>query len=71
MLGFTSFIVNMSAIVYCVFYNTNAAFAGLLMTYASNIDINISQTVESIGLLENGIISFERCVAYTKYLLKY
>ncbi|KAM3143255.1 hypothetical protein pb186bvf_004587 [Paramecium bursaria] len=66
-LGLSSFIVNISAIAYCIFYNTgNAAFAGLLMTYASNIDTNICQTVESIGQLENGIISFERCLAYTK-----
>lgn len=38
------------------------------MTYAANIDVNILQTVESLSLLENGIISFERCIAYTKYI---
>jgi len=59
-------IVNISAIVYCIYYTQNPAFAGLLMTYASNIDVNILQTVESLSLLENGIISFERCLAYTK-----
>ncbi|CAD8193906.1 unnamed protein product [Paramecium pentaurelia] len=64
-LGLSSLIVNISAIVYCIYYTQNPAFAGLLMTYASNIDVNILQTVESLSLLENGIISFERCLAYT------
>ncbi|CAK61098.1 unnamed protein product (macronuclear) [Paramecium tetraurelia] len=64
-MGLSSLIVNLSAIVYCIYYTQNPAFAGLLMTYASNIDINILQTVESLSLLENGIISFERCLAYT------
>ncbi|CAD8205655.1 unnamed protein product [Paramecium pentaurelia] len=64
-MGLSSLIVNISAIVYCIYYTQNPAFAGLLMTYASNIDTNILQTVESLSLLENGIISFERCLAYT------
>ena len=40
-MGLSSLIVNISAIVYCIYYTENPAFAGLLMTYASNIDTNI------------------------------
>jgi len=51
-----------------MFYSTkNPAFAGLLMTYASTLDSNISSTVQCLGSMENSMISFERCVAYTKY----
>lgn len=35
------------------------------MTYAANIDMNIQQTIESISSLENDMISFERCQAFT------
>lgn len=62
--------VNITAIVFCMFYSTkNPAFAGLLMTYASTLDSNISSTVQCLGSMENSMISFERCVAYTKYVL--
>lgn len=45
-LGLSSFIVNITAIIFCMFYSTkNPAFAGLLMTYASTLDYNISSTV--------------------------
>ncbi|CAD8156307.1 unnamed protein product [Paramecium pentaurelia] len=64
-LGLTSLIVNMSAIIYCILYTNNPALAGLVMTYASNIDMNIQQTIESISSLENDMISFERCQAFT------
>ncbi|CAD8103784.1 unnamed protein product [Paramecium sonneborni] len=66
-LGLSSFIVNSTAIVFCMFYSTkNPAYAGLLMTYASTLDQYIEGTVQSLGRVENGFISFERCVAYTK-----
>ncbi|CAD8163791.1 unnamed protein product [Paramecium octaurelia] len=64
-LGLTSLIVNMSAIVYCILYTNNPALAGLVMTYAANIDMNIQQTIESISSLENDMISFERCQSFT------
>ncbi|CAD8112763.1 unnamed protein product [Paramecium primaurelia] len=66
-LGLSSFMVNTTAIAFCMFYSTNnPAFAGLLMTYASTLDQNINGTVQCLGQVENGLISFERCVAYTK-----
>ncbi|CAD8155775.1 unnamed protein product [Paramecium pentaurelia] len=66
-LGLSSFMVNTTAIVFCMFYSTkNPAYAGLLMTYASTLDQNINGTVQCLGHVENGLISFERCVAYTK-----
>jgi len=67
-LGLSSFMVNTTAIVFCMFYSTkNPAYAGLLMTYASTLDQNINGTVQCLGSVETGLISFERCVAYTKY----
>ncbi|KAM3141562.1 hypothetical protein pb186bvf_006426 [Paramecium bursaria] len=66
-LGLSSFMVNITALIFCIFYsNENPAFAGLLMTYASTLDSNISSTVQCLGSMENSMISFERCVAYTK-----
>lgn len=42
LLTFASYSVNISAIIFCIFYsNNNPAFAGLLMTYASTINDNI------------------------------
>jgi hypothetical protein len=53
MLTFCSFTVNISAIVYSVFYSTkNPALAGLLMTYASAINDNIQFTIMAIGMVE-------------------
>ncbi|CAD8077788.1 unnamed protein product [Paramecium sonneborni] len=64
-LGLASLIVNMSAIIYCILYTNNPALAGLVMTYASNIDMNIQQTIESMSSLENDMVSFERCQEFT------
>lgn len=62
-----SLIVNLLAIVYCVFYSSkDAALAGLLLTYASNLDSNVTECVQAFGLLELGLVSFERCFAYTQ-----
>lgn len=56
----------MTAIIYCILYTNNPAFAGLILTFATNLDRNIQQTVDSLSLLENNMISFERCLEYTK-----
>jgi ATP-binding cassette subfamily C (CFTR/MRP) protein 2 len=38
-LSLCSFVVNISAITFCVFYSTkNPAYAGLLLTYAASLD---------------------------------
>ncbi|CAD8189167.1 unnamed protein product [Paramecium octaurelia] len=65
-LGFLSLIVNMFAIIYCILFSSNASFAGLILTYVSSLDINTQQTIDSLGLLENNLISFERCLDFTK-----
>lgn len=36
------------------------------MTYAGNMDTNITSTVAGIGAVENGLVSLERMIAYTK-----
>ncbi|CAD8116510.1 unnamed protein product [Paramecium sonneborni] len=65
-LGFLSLIVNMFAIIYCIIFSDNAPFAGLILTYVSSLDIITQQTIETIGLVENNMISFERCLDFTK-----
>ncbi|CAD8100453.1 unnamed protein product [Paramecium primaurelia] len=65
-LGFLSLIVNMFAIIYCILFSDNAPFAGLILTYVSNLDINTQQMIDTLGLIENNMISFERCLDFTK-----
>ncbi|CAD8090517.1 unnamed protein product [Paramecium sonneborni] len=65
-LGFASLIVNTFAIGYCILYTNNPSFAGLILTFAASLDRNVQQTVDSLSLLENNMISFERCLEYTK-----
>ncbi|CAD8105461.1 unnamed protein product [Paramecium primaurelia] len=66
-LGLVSLIVNAMAIVYCVFYSfSNPSLAGLLLTYATQIDGNVSECVQSFSQLQLGLVSFERCLAFTK-----
>ncbi|CAD8204753.1 unnamed protein product [Paramecium octaurelia] len=65
-LGFASLIVNTFAIGYCILYTSNPSFAGLILTFAASLDRNVQQTVDSLSLLENNMISFERCLEYTK-----
>ncbi|CAD8099082.1 unnamed protein product [Paramecium primaurelia] len=65
-LGFASLIVNTFAIGYCILFTSNPSFAGLILTFAASLDRNVQQTVDSLSLLENNMISFERCLEYTK-----
>ncbi|CAD8125126.1 unnamed protein product [Paramecium sonneborni] len=66
-LGLVSLFVNAMALVYCVFYSfSNPSLAGLLLTYATQIDGNVSECVQSFSQLQLGLVSFERCLAFTK-----
>ncbi|CAD8188699.1 unnamed protein product [Paramecium pentaurelia] len=65
-LGLASLIVNTFAIAYCILFTNNPSFAGLILTFAASLDRNVQQTVDSLSLLENNMISFERCLEYTK-----
>lgn len=66
-LGLASLVVNVSALVFCVFVSTkNPGFAGILLTFASTIDLNVQQFVEATTWVETQMVSFERCLAYTK-----
>ncbi|CAK67068.1 unnamed protein product (macronuclear) [Paramecium tetraurelia] len=66
-LGLVSLVVNAMAIVYCVFFSfSNPSLAGLLLTYATQIDGNVSECVQSFSQLQLGLVSFERCLAFTK-----
>ncbi|CAD8136284.1 unnamed protein product [Paramecium pentaurelia] len=66
-LTFTSFIVNISAIAFVLFYGSeNPALAGLLMTVATVIDNSLQSAINSITQAETQFISFERCLAFAK-----
>ncbi|CAK79181.1 unnamed protein product (macronuclear) [Paramecium tetraurelia] len=65
-LGLASLIVNTFAIAYCILFTSNPSFAGLILTFAASLDRNVQQTVDSLSFLENNMISFERCLEYTK-----
>ncbi|CAD8191327.1 unnamed protein product [Paramecium octaurelia] len=65
-LGFSSLIVNMTAITYCVLFQNNASFIGLILTYVANLDALIQSTIDTLSILENNMISFERCLDFTK-----
>ncbi|CAD8187873.1 unnamed protein product [Paramecium pentaurelia] len=65
-LGFSSLIVNMTAITYCIVIQNNASFIGLILTYVANLDQLIQQTIDTLSTLENNMISFERCLEFTK-----
>ncbi|CAK90929.1 unnamed protein product (macronuclear) [Paramecium tetraurelia] len=66
-LTFTSFIVNISAIGFVLFFGSeNPALAGLLMTVATVIDNSLQSAINSITQAETQFISFERCLAFAK-----
>ncbi|CAD8048099.1 unnamed protein product [Paramecium sonneborni] len=66
-LTFTSFIVNISAIAFVLFFGSdNPALAGLLMTVATVIDNSLQSAINSITQAETQFISFERCLAFAK-----
>ncbi|CAD8187875.1 unnamed protein product [Paramecium pentaurelia] len=56
----------MTAITYCIVIQNNASFIGLILTYVANLDQLIQQTIDTLSTLENNMISFERCLEFTK-----
>ncbi|KAM3143254.1 hypothetical protein pb186bvf_004586 [Paramecium bursaria] len=64
-LGLSSFIVNITAIIFCI-SGSNPGLAGVLLTYASSLDQNVQQAVQSTSMVENMMVSFERALAYTR-----
>ena len=66
-LGLMSLIVNISATTYCIFFSDIApSLAGLLLTYGSWLDTNVSGVIQALGIFETGLVSFERCLNFTE-----
>lgn len=62
-----SLIVNISATTYCIFFSDIApSLAGLLLTYGSWLDTNVSGVIQALGIFETGLVSFERCLNFTE-----
>lgn len=62
-----SFIVNMSAIGYCIISdNGNGSLAGLLLAYSLSINQDLVDAVFSYAYLETKMISIERVMNFTQ-----
>jgi hypothetical protein len=62
-LALSSLLVNISAIGYAIFSDSNnAAFAGIILTFGAFIDINVQWLVVGTSMFEGNMISFERCL---------
>lgn len=66
-LSLLSFLINMSALAYCILSNNeNASLAGLLLTYAGLLNDDIIGTAYNYAKMELKMISVERVGAFTK-----
>ena len=66
-LAFLSFAVNMSALAYCIFSDSdNASLAGLLLTYAGLLSEDFVWCAYYYGIMEIRMISVERVLTFTK-----
>jgi ATP-binding cassette subfamily C (CFTR/MRP) protein 2 len=66
-LTYLSFLVNMSAIGYCILSsNDNPSLAGLLMNYALGLSTDITNFILSAAYFETKIVSLERIYTFMK-----
>ena len=65
-LGLLSFLINMSALAFCILSNENASLAGLLLTYAGLLSDDVVNFSFTYASLEVRMISVERVLTFTK-----
>ncbi len=65
---FNEFLFSFFLIVFTFLFKNNffPIIIGLFLTYSINLQNNLIRGIRQISRLENSMISFERCLTYTK-----
>lgn len=69
-LDFISFLFTGALVGYIMIFpqNFNEITAGILFAYVNNLTDSLFLSLSSVSSLENNMVSFERCISYTKVI---